>query len=138
MSLPTPGHRREEPDAIKGGPARVKDLHRVELAVRHHAGRRYPANPMLGSLPCPNRRRIIHANRPIFLDDSPSSRGDLPFQSIAGQSFAVCSLPHVAPEIFSSFGALTRLDPVGHALEFVPRPWRMIIPIFAQKIRSIL
>ena len=32
----------------------------------------------------PDGRRIIHADRPVVLDDLPSSCGDLPFQGIAG------------------------------------------------------
>src|ERR1700733_13310176 len=93
---------------------------------------------MLGPLPCSNRRRIIHADGPIPLDDPPSSRGYLPLQGIAGQRFSSISLPHVTPEVLSAFGTLTLLDALGHALEFVPRPRRMSVAIFAQQVRSIL
>src|SRR5207249_832091 len=87
-SLPTAGHGGQDPDAVKGGPARVKNEHGIELPVRYYAGRRYPANPTPGPLPGPNCRRVIHADRPILLDDPPSSRGYLPFQGIAGQGFS--------------------------------------------------
>ncbi len=107
-SLSFPAHRGQDPDAAKGGPARVKNQHGIGLPVRHHAGRRYPANPMLGPLPCRNRRRIIHADGAIRLDDPPSSCGCLPLQGIAGQRFSSIALPHVTPEVLFAFGALTR------------------------------
>ncbi len=52
----------------------LKSDHGINLPVRDHTGRRYPANPTPGPLPCPNRRRIIHADRPVWLDNPPSSR----------------------------------------------------------------
>ena len=61
----------------------------------------------LGPLPCPNRRRIVHADGPIRLDDPPTSCGDLPLQGIAGQRFSSIALPHVTPEVLFAFGALT-------------------------------
>jgi hypothetical protein len=118
-SLPPFAHRGQYPDAAKGGPARIENEHGIGLPVRHDAGRRYPANPMFRPLPCANRRRIIHADGPIPLDDPASSRRYLPLQGVAGQRFRSISLPHVTPEVLSTFGALTLLDPLGHALEFV-------------------
>ena len=122
-ACPLAGHRGQQPDAVKGGPARVKNEYGIELPIRHHAGRRYPANPTLGPLPCPNRRRIIHADGPILLDDPPSSRGDLPLQGVAGQSFTSISLPHVAPEIFRAFGALTRSGSARPCSRVRPTSW---------------
>src|ERR1700722_18080425 len=137
-SLPLFAHRGQYPDAAKGGPAGIENEHGIGLPIRHHAGWRYPAYPMFCPLPCGDRRRIIYADRSIPLDNPPSSRRYLPLQGVAGQRFRSISLPHVTPEVLFSFGTLTLLDPLRHALEFIPRPGRMSISIFAQEVAAIL
>src|SRR5260221_10304077 len=127
-----------QPDTVKRGSARIKDVHGITFPVRDRARRRYPADPVPGPLPRPNRRRIVDADRPVTFDDPPSSFGDLPFQRIACQGFRLSSLPYEAPEILLAFGALAGLDPCGHDLQLTPRLRRMVIAVFAKQVGSIL
>src|SRR5215469_17647029 len=108
------------PTAPKSSVACVPSAQRIRFPVGHHSRRRYPADPVPGPLPCPNDRRIVYANRFIIFDDAASSFGDLPFQGIARQALRGRTLPDVAPEILSALGSFTRLNPCGHAFQFIP------------------
>src|SRR5215470_5107455 len=98
------------PTATKSGITCVPNAQRIRFPVGHNSRRRYPADPVPGPLPCPNRRRIVYANRFIIFDDAASSFGDLPFQGIARQSLRGCTLPDVAPKVLSALGPFTRLN----------------------------
>src|SRR5260370_9811886 len=131
-------NRYPTPDRAECRSSRIKNVVGIQFPVRYDAGRRDPPNPAFGPLPCPNGRRIIHADCPVILDDPSPSFGDLPFQGVAGQSFGRCSLPDITPEIFLAFGALACLDALGHALKLIPRFWRVVVAIFAEEVGSIL
>jgi len=74
----------------------------------------------------------------VILNDPSTAFVNLPFESVAGQSFGICSLPGITPEILLAFGALAALNPQSHSLKLAPRFWRMIITIFAEKVRAVL
>src|SRR5215475_8588950 len=100
--------------------------------VGHNSRGRYPANPAGGSLPSPDRGGIVYANRSIIFDDAASSFGDLPFQGTTRQALRGRTFPDVAPKILSALGPFTRLDPGGHALQFIPCLRRMAIPVLPE------
>src|SRR5215468_1743558 len=100
--------------------------------VGHNSRRRYPANPAGGTLPSPTRGGIVYANRFIIFDNAASSFGDLPFQGIARQALCGRTVPDVAPKILPALGPFTRLNPGGHAFQFIPCLRRMTIPIVPQ------
>src|SRR6266403_666621 len=135
--LPAVHNRCSSPDTVKGCSSRVKNIHGIEFSVLYDAGWRYRANPAFGLFPCANCCRVIHADRPVILDDLPAAFRELPLQSITGQSLGTRPLPNITPEVFLAFGTLTCLNPRGHQLEFVPRLWRMVVAVFAEKIRAI-
>src|SRR5262249_18799003 len=126
------------PTAPKSSVASIPNVQRIRFVVGHNPRWRDSANPAGSSLPGPDRVGIVHANRSIIFDDAASSFGDLPFQGGACQAFSGRTFPDVAPKVLSALGPFTRLNPGGHAFEFIPCLRRMAIPVLPEQIGSIL
>src|SRR3954469_12927296 len=75
------------------------NVQRVPLLIFDYTGWRDRTNPARRSLPCPDRVRVIHADRLVLLDDLTAAVGGLPFQRVAGQRFDSGPLPHKAPKV---------------------------------------
>src|ERR1700747_3272342 len=109
------------------------DVQRIPLPVSDHTWGRYGTNPVRRPLPRPDRLRIIHADRMVFLDDPPAAFGRLPLQRIASQHLVSRPLPHKAPKLFLTFGSFTSLNSSRHSLQLIPFPGWPRISIFSQK-----
>src|ERR1700759_2209960 len=89
------------------------------------------------SLPRPNGPRVIHADRPVLLNDPAATLGSLPFESNARQSLRGDSRPHEAPEVFPAPCSFPSLNSRGHSLQFIPSFRRSFVSVLLQEITAV-
>src|SRR4029077_11945623 len=95
-------------------------------------------NPVRRPLPGPDRPRIIHADRLIFLDDPPTAFSGLPFQRVAGQHFVSRPLPHKTPKLFPTLGSFAGLNSSSQNVQLIPCLGWLTISILSQKVGAIV
>src|SRR5580692_6592671 len=128
---------RPRPATKKSCLSGVKCVDGIPFLIGNHVGSRDPTYPVRSALPGADDVRIVHADRVVGFDDTPATLCRLPFQRVAGQTFACRTWPYKPPKILLSFGTLSPLDAGGHFLELVPCAGRCTVPILLKKISSI-
>src|SRR5208283_4000066 len=128
------GHVRVWPVAHEGSVSRLPDVEGIPLLVGGYSRRRDRPNPAHSPVPGANGLRIVYRNLPVLIENGPTPLGNLPFQSVAGQSLRRRPLPHITPKIFIPLGALTGLNPLRHLLKLFPRFRRRSVAVLLQNV----
>src|SRR3974390_298807 len=125
-------HVGVRPVTHEGSLSRLPNVEGIPFFVRSDSWRRNRSHPTRRHTPRVDRLRIIYGHFSLLVENCPAALGNLPFQSIAGQSLRRRPLPHVTPKVFIPPGALTSLNSLRHILKLIPCFRRRGVTILVQ------